>query len=222
MIGVIEKPGRYGHPAYKYVAPAADVVDPAFLANVDYPANLLYLPYRQLKLFAARAFPGVFDLPAKFDPARYAGTNPGRPLSFVLATEPDHEEALTKAALVDQVRRYEAGVHPPILGERFADVEFGNERTYVARMAALAKRRGIRVAFLFLPYYTGPHVIQERAFYEQFGPIIDASFLSDHDEYYSDVAHLNQRGAAVLTHWLAPRIADLISERATPVAKAAS
>jgi hypothetical protein len=224
VIGVIEKPGRYGHPAYKYVAPAADVIDPAFFGNVDYPANLLYLPFRQLRLLAAQAFPAVFDLPAAFDPKRYAGTNPGRPLSFVVAAgaEPDYEEPLTKAALVAQVRRYEAGVHPPVLGDRFADIEFGDERTYIARMATLARQRGIRVAFLFLPYYTGPHVIQERAFYERYGPIIDASFLSDHDDYYADAAHLNRRGAAVLTNWLAPRIAALVPERPSPAAKIAS
>jgi hypothetical protein len=212
VIGVIEKPGRYGHPAYKYVAPAGDVVDPGFPGNLDYLTNLVYLPFRQLRLFAAQAFPVLFALPARFDPARYAGTNPERPATFVAATGDDtsHETVLERAALIEQAHRYEARVRPPLLGPDLADVEFGDERTYVARMAAMARARGIRVAFLFLPYYTGSHVIQERAFYERYGPIIDASFLSDHDDYFADVAHLNRRGSAVLTRWLAARIAPLV------------
>lgn len=216
VIGVIEKPGRYGHPAYKYVAPAGEVVDPGFPGNLEYLSNLVYLPYRQMRLFAAQAFPTVFALPARFDPARYAGSNPVRPATFVAGAgnDVDHEIVLSQAALASQVRRYEAGVRPPVLGARFADIEFGDERTYVARIAAMARARGIRVAFLFLPYYTGPHVIQERAFYERYGPIIDASFLSSHADYYSDVAHLNRRGSAVLTHWLAPRVASLIDGKA--------
>lgn len=213
VIGVIEKPGRYGHPAYKYVAPAGEVVDPGFAGNLDYLSNLVYLPYRQMRLFTARAFPAVFALPARFDPARYAGSNPVRPATFVAGpgNDAEREIVLNKAALASQVRRYEAGVRPPVLGQRFAAIEFGDERTYVARMATMARARGIRVAFLFLPYYTGPHVIQERAFYERYGPIIDASFLSRHADYYSDVAHLNRRGSAVLTNWLAPRVALLIA-----------
>ena len=215
VIGVIEKPGRYGHPAYKYVAPAADVVDPGFFGNLDYLTNLAYLPYRQIRLFTARFFPAVFSLPSRFDPARYAGTNPDRPATFVaLADEASDEVVLRKAALLDQVRRYEAGVRAPLLGRAGAAIEFGDERTYVARMAAMARARRIRVAFLFLPYYTGPHVIQERAFYERYGPMIDASFLSSHDELYADVAHLNRRGSAVLTHWLAPRVAALAAASA--------
>jgi len=53
VISVAEKPSRFGHPAYKYVAPAADVVDPAYFGNLNYLTNLMYLPYRQLRLWRA-------------------------------------------------------------------------------------------------------------------------------------------------------------------------
>ncbi len=212
VIGVIEKPSRYGHPAYKYVAPTADLVDPAYVGNLNYFTNLIYLPYRQLRLFAARLVPRQFDLPLRFDPARYAGSDDDTTTTFRAGdgTVVERDRRVPRTELLAGVVRYERGVHPSKLGRRWADVEFGDERTYVARMAALAHARGVAVAFLFLPYYTGPHAIQERRFYERFGPVIDASFLSGHDEWYSDVAHLNHDGAAVLTDWLAPQVARLI------------
>ena len=65
---------------------------------------------------------------------------------------------------------------------------------------------GVRVAFLFLPYYAGPAEVQERRFYEQYGPVLDAHFVAAHDEWFSDVAHLNHAGAIALTDWLAPQL----------------
>ncbi|MBC7519629.1 MAG: hypothetical protein H7268_00835 [Sandarakinorhabdus sp.] len=215
VIAVIEKPGRFGHPAYKYIAPAADVVDPAYFGNLDYLSNLIYLPYRQLRLFAASRFPALFDLPAGFDPARYAGSNLDFTHSFRAGdgTFVDRDSRKSKAELEAGVRRYERGVRPPMLGPRFADQEFGDERAYVGRMAAMAKARGIPVMFLFIPYYTGSQIIQERAFYERFGPIMDAGFIADHDEWFVDVAHLNHDGAMIMSNWTAPQIAAMLDRQ---------
>ncbi len=211
VISVAEKPSRFGHPAYKYVAPAADVIDPAYFGNLNYLTNLMYLPYRQLRLAAARVVPALFDLPTTFDPRRYRGSNDETTRSFQAAdghiVDRDHQVA--KADLTAQVTDYERGVRPALLGRNGADIEFGDDRAYTARMVQLARTAGAHVVFLFLPYYTGPSTVQERAFYEQFGPVIDASFVSSHDEWYSDYAHLNHDGALVLTDWLAPQIAAL-------------
>ena len=208
VVGVTEKPGRFGHPAYKYVAPAADVVDPAYIGNLNYPANLAYLPYRQVRLAAARLAPGLFDLPAHFDPARYPGSNDDTTVSFTAGdgTHVERNRRVSAADLAAGVVRYERGVHPPVLGPEMRAVEFGDDYAYLARMVALARAHGARVVFLFLPYYTGPTEVQERRYYERFGPILDASFVRTHDEWYSDAAHLNHSGAEVLTDWLAPRL----------------
>lgn len=214
LIAVIEKPGRYGHSAYKYIAPAAAVANPGYLGNLNWPANLIYLPYRQLRLFAARSFPEFFGLPKIFDPARYAGTGFDSTVSFTTGDGlyVERNKRVPRAVLEAGVDRIERGNRPPILGPRFADTEFGDERTHVASIAAAARTKGVPIAFLFLPYYTGPGMIQERAFYERFGPVLDASFLSTHDEWFSDVGHLNHEGALVLTDWLAPRIRPLIDD----------
>lgn len=217
VIGVIEKPSRFGHPAYKYLAPAGDVIDPAYFGNLNYLTNLIYLPYRQLRLALARLDPGLFALPTHFDPATYRGSNDETTTTFRAGdgTLVQRDRRVGKRELEASVARYERGVRPPLLGERWRDVEFGDERAYVTRMVRLAQDHGARVAFLFLPYYTGPAAIQERQFYERQRPLLDASFVAQHDEWFSDVAHLNHAGALALTDWLAPQVAMLAGPIAT-------
>ncbi len=217
IIGVTEKPGRYGHPAFKYAAPAAEIVDPGYFGNLTYLSNLVYLPYRQMRLFAAQYFPRLFALPLTFDPARYRGSN----LETTGTTRTGDNIILTRDRVVPRehldalVAHYRQGLNPPILGPRFADEEFGDERTYVRRMVALARARHVRVAFLFMTYFSGDDFVQEKAFYEHYGPIIDASWVAQHPEWFTDAVHLNSFGAKALTAWLAPRVAALLS---TPAA----
>jgi len=212
VIGVIEKPGRYGHPAFKYVAPAAAVADPAYFGNLDYLHNLIYLPYRQMRLFAAVHFPELLGLPLTFDPARYPGSN----LETTGTTRTGDNILLARDRVVPRahldalVARYRRGLNPPILGSRLADVEFGDERTYIRRMVALARAKHVRVAFLYMTYFSGGDAIQERPFYTQYGPIIDASWVATHPEWFTDAVHLNKFGAQALTAWLAPRVAVLL------------
>ena len=211
VLGVIEKPGRFGHPAYKYLASTSDVVDPAYFGNLNYLSDLVYLPFRQLKLFTARLLPSAFDLPSKFESHRYAGSNVETTVDFTAGdgTVVHREQRSSKADLFLGKTRYERGVHAPYLGPERADLEFGDERSYLRRIASLAHTHGTRLVFLFLPYYSGPTSIQEGSFYRTIAPIIDASFLAHHDEWYSDVAHLNHSGALILTDWIAPQIALL-------------
>lgn len=212
IIGVIEKPGRYGHPAYKYAAPTAAVVDPAYFGNIDYLGNLIYLPYRQMRLFAAQFLPDLFGLPPAFDPARYSGSN----LETTGTTRTGDNILLARDTVVPRahidalVAKYRKGLNPPILPPQFADIEFGDERTYIRRIVALAQARHVRVAFLYMTYFSGSDPLQERKFYEQYGPIIDASWVAGHPEWFSDAVHLNKFGAQALTAWLAPRVAALL------------
>lgn len=217
IIGVIEKPGRYGHPAYKYAAPNTAVVDPGYFGNINYLKNLIYLPYRQMRLFAARFFPDRFDLPRAFDPSRYPGSN----LETTGTTRTGDNILLARDTVVPRARiealvaKYRAGLNPPILPQRLADIEFGDERTYVRRIVALAYVHHVRVAFLYMTYFSGTDALQEKRFYEQYGPIIDATWVARHPEWFSDSVHLNKFGARALTDWLAPQVAALLPRETT-------
>ena len=208
VIGVIEKPGRFGHPAFKYLAPAAMVANPGYFGNLSYLSDLMYLPFRQMKLFAAQLFPSLSGFDETFNPSRYAGSNP--PFVSVVhlpdGRTVDRTTVVAADKLEDAQAKRSVAEHPPILPRALADVEFGGDRHYVRAIVDLAEQHGARVAFLFLPYFHGPLNIQERDLYASFGTVIDAGFLADHAPWFADVAHLNLDGATALTNWLAPQI----------------
>ncbi len=75
------------------------------------------------------------------------------------------------------------------------------------------------MAFLFLPYYTGPDTLQERSLYEGCGPIWDGGFLASRADWYMDYGHLTRTGAEHLTDWLEEPVAAELS--AAPTGRAA-
>jgi hypothetical protein len=212
VLGVNEKPSRTGHSTWRYLAPTDMLLDPGYAGNIMYIPDLGFQPWRQLKLLAAGLSPESFGMRRSFRPGDYAG--PALDITANIKL-PDGSIKRTDipaslAELERGVRKLEAGTTPPLLPERYADIEFGDERTYIRRIAAMAKARGIKVAFLAIPYYTGPDAVQEEALYRQFGPVWNAGFLSPHAELYSDYAHLDRAGAEQLTDWTAPRIKALL------------
>jgi hypothetical protein len=214
IIGVSEQPSRFGHPAFKYLAPAARVVNPGYLADFNYFEDLIYLPYRQISLFFANLAPGLSGLTKTFDPRLYRG-------SSIIASGPRHGRSDNTPAPMDEllrgVRVLQAGLHAPILPERYADLEFGDERSSIRDIATLARARGIKVVFLFVPYYTAKPVVQGKAFYEQFGPIWNADYLAPHAEWFYDYAHLTRTGGEHLTDWLATCVAaEFSSDTSSP------
>jgi hypothetical protein len=208
VIGVIEKPSRFGHPAFKYIAPPSMVANPGQLGNVNYLSNLVYLPYRQMVLFAADVAPWASHLAPAFDRARYV---PDVGVSDVFRRKDGTLRSTSVAASKDELeegaREFRDGTTPPILPRSLADVEFGDERAYIRRIAEDAHRHGVKVAFLSQPYWSGPETVQEEPFYRSFGPVWNSGFLASHAELYADSGHLTRQGADVLTDWLTPYVA---------------
>jgi hypothetical protein len=212
ILGVTEKPSRFGHPAFKYVADRASIADPGFIGDFDYFSDLVYLPFREMRLFAANLLPGGAGLAKEFDAANYRGPSVDTTGSVVLPDGKIKEGELPASAaeLTRGVKKLEGGMHPPILPTKFADLEFGDERFYIRQIVDLAKEHGAQVAFLFLPFYTGPDDIQEIQFYRQFGPVINASFIATHADWFADYGHLTRGGAHILTDWLVDPVAALL------------
>jgi hypothetical protein len=209
VIGVVEKPSRFGHPAFKYIAPPSFVAQPTHWANVKYPADLAYLPYRQLSLFIARIAPWTSDLEPRFDPAAYT-PDAQVPTVFRMRDGSLHstDRRATPEELAQGAYEFEVGVTPPILPASLADVEFGDERQNIRLIVAAARRYGVKVAFLSQPYYSGPATVQEEGFYTRFGPLWNSGFLAWRPELYADSGHLTREGAAILTDWATPLVAD--------------
>jgi hypothetical protein len=211
VIGVIEKPGRYGHSAFRHVAPAAELAQPRHAANVKWPGDLVFLPWRQLRLTAARVAPGAMGLAPTFDAARYPGSSIDTSGDEFLPEDKRWPGGITPLWELERgVRKLESGNTPPILPASMADIEFGDERVNIRRIIAAAQAHGTRIVFLALPYYTGPADVQERALYESAGPVLSAHFLSDDPALYADYGHFNGQGAARLSAWLGAQLKPML------------
>jgi hypothetical protein len=218
VIGVLEKPSRFGHSTFKFLAPRRRIVEPGYLGDLNYFSDLIYLPFRQAKLFGADLAPGVLGPPDTFRPAEYRGHSLDTTGDVVLpdGTLKNAHDPATFEELERGVHKLESGMTPPILPARYADLEFGDERHYVREIAKLARAHGVKTAFLFLPYYTGPSTIQEEALYRQYGPIWNAGYLSPHAELYADYGHLTSNGADELTDWLIEPTAQALRSETKP------
>jgi hypothetical protein len=222
VLGVTEKPSRFGHSAFKYVAPAGLIIDPGYLADLNYFSDLSYLPYRQLELAVAGLIPQLTGLRKTFDRAHFAGDSIDTTGNVILpgGVVKNGETPAALPELERGVWKLEAGNHPPILPARFADAEFGDDRYYVEQIADEARAKGVQIMFLYLPYFGDRSDVQQRRFYERFGPIVDARFLAPHAEWYADYGHLTRTGAEHLTDWLTGTIAAALRTPSPPPAAA--
>jgi hypothetical protein len=209
VIGVIEKPQRFGHPAFKYISDSSDLVQAAYPININYLSDLGYLPFRQMKLAAMRLFPGAFNVALRFDPASYAGSSYDATISsrFVPERFLDHGP-VPRTKLVKDAAEWERSLTPPLLPADLADLEFGDERFYIKRIAALAKARGVKLAFLYIPYFGGPASPLEETFYSKYGPLFKANFVNDQDRLFLDYTHLNRAGSLLVSDWLSDLVAS--------------
>lgn len=216
VVGVIEKPSRFGHPAYKYIARPGLILDPGYFGNISYFGDLIYLPFRQIRLFAAELAPGMAGLTRDFDPKRYLGSSIDTTGDIVLpgGKIKDGVHPASLAELHRGVHKLEASQHPPLFPQ-YADVEFGDERHYVRMIGDLARAKGVPVAFVFIPYYTGPSTAQELPLYQHYGPVWNAGYLAPHAEWYADYGHLTHTGAEHLTDWLVAPISAALADQRT-------
>jgi hypothetical protein len=122
----------------------------------------------------------------------------------------DRETPASDAELTQAVAKLNRESHPPILPAKYEDYEFGDERHYIRQIAALAKEKGVPVAFLALPYYSGPATLQDQHFYEQFGPVWNARFAASHEEWFADYAHMTGSGAKQVTDWLIEPVSTML------------
>ncbi len=212
VVLVNEEFNRWGHPGFKYVAPAAAVAWPPapFLHNSLY--DIVYLPFRQLKLFAAMYFPDVFELRRRFDPVRYAQM----PIDYsVSRRQPDGkfidmDRVRSPAQLEAEARAFAATRKPSLVPAALTAVTDADNPVYIAEIARLAAAHGTRVMFVFLPKFNDFSAIEGRAFYERFGPIIDNGDLSRDSGLFQSFAHLNRRGATIASDRVAAAVAPLL------------
>jgi len=192
VLAVEETVHLWGHPGFKYVAPAAAIAAPRALALHNAKEDVPYLPYRQLMLAGAAFAPGWFGLHPRFDPVRFAAKRAERE-AFAATRSPSH------------------------IPEWIGRVTDADDHVYVDAIARLAAAHGTRIIFLFLPEFEGVTTIADRAFYAARGTIIDAGDLAADPRLFQSFAHLNHRGAVIASDRVAVAVATTLAPRSAPV-----
>ncbi|MGI4876305.1 MAG: hypothetical protein ACRYG4_02325 [Janthinobacterium lividum] len=213
IILVGEERNRWGHPGFKYVAPAAAIAWPPqpFLHNSLY--DITYLPFRQMRLFAASLFPETFGLRTRFDPARYAALPTDFTTSQVLTDGKliDMEVAHSADELRAEARAFAATQQESMIPPALAPVIEADDPVYVGAMARLAAAHNTRVLFVFLPEFGGATTIEGRDFYARFGPVENYGDLARDPAMFQSFAHLNRRGALIASDRVAAAAAPLLA-----------
>lgn len=221
VLSVIEQMPREGHPAFRDLADARDVLGAPMLLNRDYANDVGVLPFRQISLFVQSLFPRAFGDATALDRSRYAGADHDSTQTFRLpdGRVVDRDSIQVEGELAAAAARRVRQITRPVLPAAGADYEFAVERAYARRIADLARTRGVSILFLYLPIYEDHEPVSDRAFYDRIGPTVSPTFVTDDYRLYSDYGHLNVHGAGLVAPWLADRIADLARQgRIRPLA----
>ena len=209
VVGVDETPYPWGHPAFKYLAPAEAIVFPPEPLLHNYFYDLAYLPYRKAMLFGASLFPNLFGLRKQFDPDIYASTRTDFTTSFSLEGKFfDMEREVPRATLL--ARTHEQVERQSLLSRILARCcNDGDEHVYIREIAREAKARGVRLIFVFMPVFDGSQEVSDRKFLEQYGTLLSNGDLTEQDKLYENWSHLNHAGSLIASDRLADAIARL-------------
>lgn len=212
VILISERFNRWGHPGFKYLAPAAAVAWPPapFLHNSLY--DLAYLPFRQMTLFAASFFPQVFGLRRDFDPAKYAA----------LPTDFTSNQVLSDGKLIDmdvghpaedlreEARAFAAKQQDSLVPAALTPITDADNPVYVGRIVDLARHHGAQVLFVYLPEFEGPTTIEGERYYARLGPVENYGDLARDPAMFHSFAHLNHAGAMIASDRVAAAAARLL------------
>ena len=214
VVGVYDSPSFYGHPSFRFVAPARDLaIQPAPLLH-NYFKDLAYLPARQVLLTFARVAPGLTGLRDHFDPATYANTRADFTTGSFVMEGKTINMALTvpAAVLAGQTVVEQKATLLERLTRRF--VNRGDEAVYMDQIVREADAHHSRILFVFMPVYNRKGELADRAWLMAHGTLLDNADISDHAEYFENWEHLNHTGATILSDRVAKALAKLLSEPA--------
>lgn len=202
-------PFFYGHPAFKFVAPAEDLLSqPAPLLH-NYILDLLSLPGRQVKLAIAELAPGLAGMHAEFDQKIYnarrtdftSGTfvYAGKLIDMSIKVPADD---LKKQIVPDQKQT----ALDRLVYRRFNK---GDNQAYLYKIIKLAQAHSVKLIFCSYPNFEEHTPIVESDGLRNYGSILDNGDMANDPLLFENAQHFNHKGAMVLSDRIAAAIAAL-------------
>jgi hypothetical protein len=213
VLAINDQPHPWGHDSFHLIASSEDIWQEAFHGLHDTKKDLMYLPFRQMRLSAAMLFPGPFGLQPRFDPVRYAAIpdefperhqNAAGEWIDVRGTKP-REELLAAAEAHDY--RFDRHSKLPAAVRAITDAD---DRVYTDMIAKAAAARGVKLLFVYQPGFNRTEPIVNRAYYQSLGAIQDSRDLYDKDTLFFDWVHLNTAGARIMSDRVADAVVKLL------------
>ena len=206
VVEVFENETRKAHPLFVQVATAQDVITAPILVNVGYPMDVARLPFRQLMLAMKSIAPQAYGLKSRFETNDYDGSTVDN-TRWVnvggVALTPSRDITMPPRELDAAAAANAANKDLNMLPERFERFEYAVPNHYVSEILDLAKAKGVRVVFLYLPGYGKPDQPYDAALYDGRGEMIfPASDLIRDKSLWLDADHLNIEGAQRLSRRL--------------------
>jgi hypothetical protein len=173
---------------------------------MGYPMDVARLPFRQLMLSLKSAAPAAYGLKSKFEIGDYDGsTVDNTRVVNVGGVEltPSRDITMPAAELDAVAAANTANKDLNMLPERFERFEYAVPNRYVKEILDLAKAKGVRVLFLYLPGYGKPQAPYDTALYDGRGEMVfPAQDLIRDKSLWLDADHLNIEGAQRLSRRL--------------------
>lgn len=213
VLDVEEQASHYGHPAFKFVAPASAIAfQPQPLLH-NYFYDLVYLPSRQFKLMLAEWFPSLAGARKEFDAKRYAEarTDFSSGVFFGDGKWIDMDRAAPAEELLKQKGRFvpRNSIVENILSKYAND---GDEIVYLREIIKLAKAHGTKIIFAYMPIYDYPLPVFNKDYLARNGVIVDNADLCSNSKLFQSASHFNHAGAMIASDRAAQAIAASLAD----------
>jgi hypothetical protein len=213
VLAIDDQPHPWGHDAFHLIASSGDIWGEAARGLHDTKKDLMYLPFRQLKLTGARFAPEVFGMQAGFDPKRYSLVPDEFPERYQTAAGKwiDMSQVTPRDDLLSEAATYgyRFGRHSKLPAPVRAITD-ADDRVYTDMIAKAAAAHGVKLLFVYQPGFNRNEPISNLAYYQSLGAIQDSSDLYDKDTLFFDWVHLNTAGAKIMSDRVADAVAKLL------------
>lgn len=189
VIEITEGMNSSSHPVFPYYAQTSEIVSPASLLNQAVPSNY----YNAFLARLTQSRETIFNVPDTTLPLFPSYGYRGYPDNADPSSLKEPEIAVKSEA--NPIKRFE---------KKYPEA-------WIARLVELCAENNVKVFFLYLPAYDDqPEPTEGLVFYRSLAPVLIPPNTSFRNKtLWRDHDHFNDRGAEILSRWLA---GELISE----------